>query len=146
MRGSARRLTEELRAVKDRSGLSLTQIGTATHYSKASWERWFNGKRLITEHALESLAVSVDESARLLGPLLEQALLEAEQTADPTTPGQRPAVVRAVSTSRISTPHVTTVPETTPPETTARAAVPAPPRPPSPHGCAGHGDGTAAAC
>ncbi|QMU78070.1 hypothetical protein GXW83_22600 [Streptacidiphilus sp. PB12-B1b] len=36
--GSARRLTEELRAVKDRSGLSLSDMAAATHYSKASWE------------------------------------------------------------------------------------------------------------
>ncbi|MEZ0069783.1 transcriptional regulator with XRE-family HTH domain [Streptacidiphilus sp. MAP12-20] len=97
VRGTARRLTEELRGLKDRSGLSLTQIGTRTHYSKASWERWFNGKRLITEHALESLAVSVDESARALLPLLEQALLEAEQSAEPTPAGQRPAAAEAVA-------------------------------------------------
>ncbi len=81
VRGNSRRLTEELRAIKDRSGLSLTQIGARTHYSKASWERWFNGKRLITEQALESLAVAVDENARLLKPLLEQALREAESDA-----------------------------------------------------------------
>ncbi|MEY9848944.1 DUF2690 domain-containing protein [Streptacidiphilus sp. MAP5-3] len=76
LRGSARRLTEELRAIKDRSGLSLTQIGTRTHYSKASWERWFNGKRVITEQALESLAANVDERARLLRPLLALAAQE----------------------------------------------------------------------
>ncbi|WP_165845683.1 helix-turn-helix domain-containing protein [Streptacidiphilus pinicola] len=87
--GDYRRLTLELRAIKDRSGLSLTQIGARTHYSKASWERWFNGKRLITEHALESLAITVDENARLLKPLLEQALREAEgaAAAEPGTPG-----------------------------------------------------------
>jgi hypothetical protein len=101
--GTARRLTEELRAVKDRSGLSLTQIGTRTHYSKASWERWFNGKRLITEHALESLAVAVDESARRLAPLLQQALTEAEQAGEQATPGQRPAVARTVTTTPATT-------------------------------------------
>ena len=87
VRGDSRRLTLELRAIKDRSGLSLTQIGARTHYSKASWERWFNGKRLITEHALESLAITVDENARLLKPLLERALreVESDDAADPVT-------------------------------------------------------------
>ncbi len=30
--------------LKDGSGLSLAQISARTHYSRASWERWFNGK------------------------------------------------------------------------------------------------------
>ncbi|WP_370121336.1 DUF2690 domain-containing protein [Streptacidiphilus sp. MAP12-33] len=97
MRGRARRLTEELRAIKDRSGLSLTQIGARTHYSKASWERWFNGKRLITEQALESLAVTVDESARLLKPLLEQALREEAEPPGSDRPAAESAAADGVT-------------------------------------------------
>ncbi|MBF9073632.1 helix-turn-helix domain-containing protein [Streptacidiphilus fuscans] len=104
MRGSARRLTEELRSIKDRSGLSLTQIGTRTHYSKASWERWFNGKRVITEQALESLAANVDERARLLQPLLALAAQEtggdvSEPVAEAPTPAPAPARVPAPAPS-----------------------------------------------
>jgi transcriptional regulator with XRE-family HTH domain len=127
--GNSRRLTEELRAIKDRSGLSLTQIGARTHYSKASWERWFNGKRLITEQALESLAVTVDESARLLKPLLEQALRETEtdaatdETAAPT-PAPAVAQVAAATVAPLAQPAppaVEAAPE-------AAAAPPAPAR------------------
>ncbi|SEM42601.1 helix-turn-helix domain-containing protein [Streptacidiphilus jiangxiensis] len=103
VRGHARRLTEELRGIKDRSGLSLTQIGARTHYSKASWERWFNGKRLITEQALESLAITVDESARLLKPLLELALSEEGAPADPAAP-PTPSTAPAPATPAPATP------------------------------------------
>ena len=44
---AARRLAQELRALKEALGLTLTQLGAQTHYSRASWKRWLNGKRLI---------------------------------------------------------------------------------------------------
>ncbi|MFF2348991.1 DUF2690 domain-containing protein [Kitasatospora sp. NPDC058115] len=56
----ARRLTEELRAVKDATGLSLSELAARTHYSRASWERWLNGKRVITEQALDALISTVE--------------------------------------------------------------------------------------
>ncbi|MFE6870354.1 DUF2690 domain-containing protein [Kitasatospora sp. NPDC057692] len=56
----ARRLTEELRAVKDATGLSLSELAARTHYSRASWERWLNGKRIITEQALDALIGAVE--------------------------------------------------------------------------------------
>ncbi len=108
VRGNSRRLTEELRAIKDRSGLSLTQIGARTHYSKASWERWFNGKRLITEQALESLAIAVDENARLLKPLLEQALHETESDDPwPADPAQAVAAPVAAAPEPPTSAHPT---------------------------------------
>ncbi|MBP0451732.1 DUF2690 domain-containing protein [Kitasatospora sp. RG8] len=58
--GPARRLTEELRAVKDATGLSLSELATRTHYSRASWERWLNGKRVVTEQALDALIGAVE--------------------------------------------------------------------------------------
>ncbi|WP_042386940.1 helix-turn-helix domain-containing protein [Streptacidiphilus melanogenes] len=128
MRGNSRRLTEELRAIKDRSGLSLTQVGARTHYSKASWERWFNGKRLITEQALESLAVAVDENARLLRPLLEQALRETETDAPllvepaavsaPAAPAAVPAAAPVVAAPAVAAVPVSPM--------TAEPAAPAP--------------------
>ncbi|MFE7529060.1 DUF2690 domain-containing protein [Kitasatospora sp. NPDC057542] len=61
----ARRLAEELRDIKDTAGLSLSELAARTHYSRASWERWLNGKRVVTEQAVEALvgAVACDGAA-----------------------------------------------------------------------------------
>ncbi|MFF2038946.1 DUF2690 domain-containing protein [Kitasatospora sp. NPDC058170] len=69
----ARRLTEELRAIKDAAGLSLSELATRTHYSRASWERWLNGKRVVTEQALDALIGTVECD----GPTLRALWAEA---------------------------------------------------------------------
>ena len=74
---AARRLAQELRALKEALGLTLTQLGAQTHYSRASWERWLNGKRLITPDALASLATRYNVD---IAPLL--ALLELARCGD----------------------------------------------------------------
>ncbi|MEU6232433.1 DUF2690 domain-containing protein [Kitasatospora sp. NPDC047058] len=74
----ARRLTEELRAVKDATGLSLSELATRTHYSRASWERWLNGKRVVTEQALEALIKAVDCD----GPALRALWASAAEAGD----------------------------------------------------------------
>ncbi|MFI9360047.1 DUF2690 domain-containing protein [Kitasatospora sp. NPDC053057] len=51
-----RELVEALRGMKDRSGLSLVELAERTHHSKSSWQRWFNGERVVTEQALRRLA------------------------------------------------------------------------------------------
>jgi tetratricopeptide (TPR) repeat protein len=71
--GPVRELTEQLRALKDSSGLTLTELGARTHYARSSWERWFNGKRLITRSALTSLASAMAIDGAPLLELLEQA-------------------------------------------------------------------------
>ncbi|MGN5376967.1 helix-turn-helix domain-containing protein [Streptomyces lasalocidi] len=38
----------ELRALKDAHRLSFQELGRLTHFSRASWERWLNGKRPVT--------------------------------------------------------------------------------------------------
>ncbi len=84
----ARRLAEELRAVKDAHRISLAELGKRTYLSKASWERWLNGKRLITPQALTGLIAAVDCDAELLTSLLRQA----EAVRDATEPpGPAPA-------------------------------------------------------
>jgi len=88
---SARLLTEELRAVKDRSGLSLSEMATATHYSRASWERWLNGKRLITPEGLRTLAACTDADLTRLQGLLDLAAWEAAQSAHSAGEGTDPA-------------------------------------------------------
>ncbi|MFE2720916.1 DUF2690 domain-containing protein [Kitasatospora sp. NPDC059327] len=89
----ARRLTEELRAVKDATGLSLSELASRTHYSRASWERWLNGKRVITEQALDALVKAVDCDGRTLRSLWELTAAAAEGVtgATPDAAGSDPA-------------------------------------------------------
>lgn len=80
---AARRLIGELRAAKDAAGLSLAHLATHTHYSRASWERWLNGKRLVTPTALTGFARLTGLDARMLGRLLERASLEGGSAPRP---------------------------------------------------------------
>ncbi|MDN3258622.1 DUF2690 domain-containing protein [Streptomyces sp. CSDS2] len=60
-------LTEGLRAVKARTGLSLTGLAERTPYSRSSWERYLNGKKPVPRQAVEALcAMAGEPSARLL--------------------------------------------------------------------------------
>ncbi|MFJ3788287.1 DUF2690 domain-containing protein [Kitasatospora sp. NPDC090091] len=98
---SAARLTERLRAVKDATGLSLSELATRTHYSRASWERWLNGKRVITEQALEALIGTVECDGPALRALWAQAsapvaVVAAEDGAEPDAV-EAPAAAEAVA-------------------------------------------------
>ena len=73
---AARALVRELRAAKDASGLSLAQLAGHTHYSRASWERWLNGKRLVTPSALAGYAKLTGIDGAALAQLLKHASLE----------------------------------------------------------------------
>ncbi|MFF9566781.1 helix-turn-helix domain-containing protein [Streptomyces sp. NPDC014685] len=60
-------LAEELRGVKERSGLSLAALAARTPYSKSSWERYLNGKKPAPRQAVEVLcALTGTPSGRLL--------------------------------------------------------------------------------
>lgn len=79
----ARLLVHELRTLKDNTGLSLAGLSARTHYSRSSWERWLNGKRLITAQALTSFAEAAGaDSARLTG-LLHDARSDPANSALP---------------------------------------------------------------
>jgi tetratricopeptide (TPR) repeat protein/transcriptional regulator with XRE-family HTH domain len=71
-------LVGELRALKDEHNLSLAQLSVSTHYSRASWERWLNGKRLITLDALTAVATRFGADLGALSALLREASLERE--------------------------------------------------------------------
>jgi len=51
-----RQLVVQLRRLKDHSGLSLAALAARTPYSKSSWERYLNGKKLPPAGAVEALA------------------------------------------------------------------------------------------
>ncbi|MEU7131892.1 helix-turn-helix domain-containing protein [Streptomyces sp. NPDC046261] len=70
------RLAAGLRELKDRTGLSLAALGERTPFSKSSWERYLNGKKLPPRQAVEALCALADEPpGRLLAlwELAEQA-------------------------------------------------------------------------
>ncbi|AXG79806.1 XRE family transcriptional regulator [Streptomyces paludis] len=48
--------TLQLRALVDRSGLSIAAVGDRTGYSKTSWERYLNGRLLAPKGAIVALA------------------------------------------------------------------------------------------
>ncbi|MCQ8193078.1 helix-turn-helix domain-containing protein [Streptomyces rugosispiralis] len=58
----------ELRRVKQTSGLSFARLESRTHYSKASLERYVNGKLFPGRDAVEDIARACDADP---GPLLE---------------------------------------------------------------------------
>ncbi|MFI9364677.1 DUF2690 domain-containing protein [Kitasatospora sp. NPDC053057] len=101
----ARLLAQELRTIKDAAGLSLSELAGRTHYSRASWERWLNGKRVVTEQALEALIGAVDCDAAALRRLWRQATEPAagaiedaavvEETAGPEEPTEETAAEAA---------------------------------------------------
>ncbi|MFD7244790.1 helix-turn-helix domain-containing protein [Streptomyces massasporeus] len=82
----ARHLVEQLRALKDRTGLSLAELARRTAYSKSSWQRYLSGAKQPPRGAVQALC-------RMAGA--EQArLLALWDLADQTWP-HGPAVVAA---------------------------------------------------
>ncbi|MFI0979928.1 helix-turn-helix domain-containing protein [Streptomyces sp. NPDC021093] len=74
--GECAHLAQELRGLKERTGLSLAALAERTPYSKSSWERYLNAKKPVPRQAVEALcAVAAEPAARLL------ALWELADTA-----------------------------------------------------------------
>jgi transcriptional regulator with XRE-family HTH domain len=69
-------LVIRLRMIKEALGLSLSDLSDRTHYSRASWERWLNGKRLISDSALLSFSAAARMNPE---PLLRLRSLAAQQ-------------------------------------------------------------------
>ncbi|MFI6373644.1 helix-turn-helix domain-containing protein [Streptomyces sp. NPDC050546] len=74
----ARHLVEQLRALKDRTGLSLAELARRTAYSKSSWQRYLSGAKQPPRGAVQALCrVAGADQARLLA---------VWELADPTWP------------------------------------------------------------
>ncbi|MFB7846489.1 helix-turn-helix domain-containing protein [Streptomyces sp. NPDC056053] len=83
-------LAEELRGVKERSGLSLAALAARTPYSKSSWERYLNGKKPAPRQAVEALcALTGTPPGRLLA-LWELADAEWSGRARPVSAPKAP--------------------------------------------------------
>ncbi|MFH8634069.1 helix-turn-helix domain-containing protein [Streptomyces lydicus] len=63
----AQRLTEELRVLKEQTGLSLDGLARKTPYSRSAWHRYLNGEKLPPRSAVEALGqVAGADQERLL--------------------------------------------------------------------------------
>ncbi|WP_308185851.1 helix-turn-helix transcriptional regulator [Streptomyces sp. MNU76] len=65
---------EQLRLLKDRTGLSLVALGARTAYSKSSWQRYLNGAQPPPRQAVVALCRVAGEDAARFGALRELAL------------------------------------------------------------------------
>ncbi|MEU1200033.1 DUF2690 domain-containing protein [Streptomyces sp. NPDC005813] len=89
-----RALVEQLRRLKDRSGLSLAALAERTLHSKSSWERYLNGKSLPPRQAADALARMVGADPARLAALWElaarawgrQGSPERRERPDPAAP------------------------------------------------------------
>ncbi|KOG88513.1 hypothetical protein ADK38_19375, partial [Streptomyces varsoviensis] len=70
------RLAESLRRLKERTGLSLAGLAAKTAYSRSSWERYLNGKKLPPRQAVEALCRLAGEPLGRTVALWELADLE----------------------------------------------------------------------
>ncbi|WP_407287677.1 DUF2690 domain-containing protein [Streptomyces sp. BP-8] len=67
------RLAAAMRELRTRTGLSLASLAAKTAYSKSSWERYLNGKKLPPRDAVEALCRLAGEPAGRLVALWELA-------------------------------------------------------------------------
>ncbi|WP_432002101.1 helix-turn-helix domain-containing protein [Streptomyces sioyaensis] len=82
-------LAAGLRELKGRTGLSLVGLAARTPYSKSSWERYLNGKKLPPRDAVEALCRLAEEPAGRLLALWELADADwSGRGRSGTTPGR----------------------------------------------------------
>ncbi len=97
------RLTEALRELRARSGLSLAALAGRTAFSKSSWERYLNGKSLPPREAVRELCrIAGEPDGRLLAlwEIAEsdwsgRAASSRFPAAPATVPATGPSAVRA---------------------------------------------------
>ncbi|WP_405843677.1 DUF2690 domain-containing protein [Streptomyces sp. NBC_01518] len=97
-------LTERLRLLKRRTGLSLAALAAVTPFSKSTWHRYLNGAQLPPRAAVEALARLARTDPGALLSLWDTAV--QEQSRPSATPPAQPPVPAA--------PPVPPVPSTRP--------------------------------
>ncbi|MER7783921.1 helix-turn-helix domain-containing protein [Streptomyces albidoflavus] len=85
----AGRLVDRLRRLKDATGLSFTALATRTSYSRSSWERYLNGRKLPPAEAVTELAAlaGADPDRMLALHTLAAQTWTGPQTKGPAVPG-----------------------------------------------------------
>ncbi|MFD8548303.1 helix-turn-helix domain-containing protein [Streptomyces sp. NPDC059649] len=88
------RLAAGMRELRGRTGLSLAGLAARTPYSKSSWERYLNGKKLPPRDAVAALCRLAGEPAGRLLALWELADAAWSGRAAPAAVQAAPAAVR----------------------------------------------------
>ncbi|WP_069814629.1 helix-turn-helix domain-containing protein [Streptomyces sp. TP-A0874] len=70
------RLSEELRGLAARAGLSVTELAARTPYGKASWKGFLDGRKPVPRQAVDALCRLAGENGERLPALWELADLE----------------------------------------------------------------------
>ncbi|MFF7051607.1 DUF2690 domain-containing protein [Streptomyces griseorubiginosus] len=78
------RLAAVMQELRQRTGLSLTQLAAATTYSRSSWERYLNGKSLPPRSAVKELCHLAGEPADHALALLDIARTQRTDGSTPT--------------------------------------------------------------
>ncbi|MFT2016938.1 helix-turn-helix domain-containing protein [Streptomyces sp. 796.1] len=90
-------LTEGLREMKARTGLSLAALAERTAYSKSSWARYLNGKSPVPRQAVDALCTVAGEPAGRLLALWELADAEWSGRAHHARPAEQTAAAAPVA-------------------------------------------------
>ncbi|MFJ8995145.1 helix-turn-helix domain-containing protein [Streptomyces sp. NPDC102279] len=116
------RLAAELRALRERTGLSLSGLAAKTAYSRSSWERYLNGRTLPPRQAVRELCQLAGEpEGRVL------ALWEITESGWSGRAKEAPRAATARPSETTSKPQTSLKPQTAPkPETAPRPSVPSP--------------------
>jgi len=78
---------EQMRLLKDRTGLSLVALGARTAYSKSSWQRYLNASQPPPRQAVVALCKVAGEDAERFGVRWELAVrVWPRPTAPAATP------------------------------------------------------------
>lgn len=88
MPDSVRELTDTLRELRTRSGLTLAALAQRTDVSKSSWERYLNGKKFPPRTAVVAFARAVGVKPDRLLLLWDLAARARHRTAKRELPGQ----------------------------------------------------------
>ncbi|MFD8725721.1 helix-turn-helix domain-containing protein [Streptomyces sp. NPDC059629] len=83
-----RDLVGDLRQLKDRSRLSLTELGRTTAISKSSWERYLNAKQFPPRHAVQALCRAAQVSEEAVLPRWERADAAWNRRGHTTSPAE----------------------------------------------------------
>ncbi|EKX67994.1 transcriptional regulator [Streptomyces ipomoeae] len=86
-----RHFVEQLRLLKDRTGLSLVALGARTAYSKSSWQRYLNATQPPPRQAVVALCRVAGEDAERFGVRWELAVRAWPRPAAATAPSAQPA-------------------------------------------------------
>ncbi|MFI0028071.1 helix-turn-helix domain-containing protein [Streptomyces albidoflavus] len=119
----AGRLVDRLRRLKDATGLSFTALAARTSYSRSSWERYLNGRKLPPADAVTELAA--------LAGADPDRMLALHALAAQTWPGPQPKDTAVPGTSGAAPEPEEPASEPAAPEAAAVAPTPAEPDTPA---------------